>query len=94
MTARRASEERTPVTARSADKDPICMSCRAWVGRVSWPADLNPRPNDPSASTYVCADEAHQADAAEWVEAITGHRGVFVPWVRRQAGAVQEALNV
>lgn len=83
------------MTPRTVRRDPTCAEqCDRYVGRVSWPPELDPGPNDPSASTYVCADLAHQADAAAWVEAVTGRRGVFVPWERRQAGAVQEALNV
>jgi hypothetical protein len=79
----------SPTTAR---KDPTCVDlCDRYVGRVSWPADLhNAHPDEPSASTYVCADEQHQADAAGWVESVTGHPGVFVPWKRSSAPAVQD----
>ncbi|MGH8881365.1 MAG: hypothetical protein ACRD0P_29120 [Stackebrandtia sp.] len=56
--------------------------CRLFIGRVSWPADLEPG-NGPSASTYVCAEKEHQTDAARWVKDITGHSGVFVPFQRR-----------
>lgn len=63
-------------------RDPICSTrCLHYVGRVSWPVDLRPGAGEPSASTYVCGDEGHQADAAEWAESVTGHRGVFVPWL-------------
>lgn len=76
-------------------QDPICTSgCLRYVGRVSWPADLKPGAGEPSASTYVCADEAHQADAAEWVESVTGRRGVFVAWSSSPAPAVWEADHV
>ncbi|MEV0994607.1 hypothetical protein [Nonomuraea sp. NPDC050202] len=69
------------MSPRTARKDPICSGrCDNFVGRVSWPANLTPGKGEPSASTYVCADATHQADAADWVESVTGHRGVFVPW--------------
>lgn len=81
------------MTPRTARKDPTCAEqCDSYVGRVSWPVNLHAaRPGEGSASTYVCADEAHQVEAVEWVESVTGHRGVFVPWSRSAAPAVQEA---
>lgn len=57
--------------------------CNKFVGRVSWPKDLDPGAG-PSASGYVCADPEHQADAARWVQKITGHSGVFVPFPRHK----------
>lgn len=83
------------MTPRTARKDPTCSEqCDDYVGRVSWPVDLlNARPEEGSASTYVCADESHQAEAAEWVESVTGHRGVFVPWSRSAAPVVREAAD-
>lgn len=67
---------------RAVRQDPTCAErCDDYVGRVSWPVNLHTaRPDEGSASTYVCADEAHQQEAAEWVESVTGNRGVFVPW--------------
>jgi hypothetical protein len=59
--------------------EPPCDNCGPRVGRMSWPEDLRPAEGEGSASTYVCAHPDHQADAAEWVRSITGHKGVFVP---------------
>lgn len=78
----------------SRRKDPICTSRDCpYVGRVSWPEPY--QPGQTHASTYVCADEGHQADASAWVESVTGHAGVFVPFARQVAPAlaVQEATS-
>jgi hypothetical protein len=49
------------------------------VGRVSYPADLKSADlTRPHASTYVCADPYHQAEAIAWVRVKTGRAGVFV----------------
>lgn len=59
---------------------PCTAACSRYVGRVSHPADLTAESasSGPTASTYVCRDPRHQAEAAEWVRATTGHAGVFV----------------
>lgn len=65
------------------------LPCGPWCGRmggtVSYPPDLMTMPVEQlmamsHASTYVCRDPQHQAEAAEWVRATTGHTGVFVPF--------------
>lgn len=61
---------------------PCSVYCHE-VGRVSWPEDLQ-NTKGAMASTYVCGDPQHQDEAARWVEEITGHRGVFVAFSRRQ----------
>jgi hypothetical protein len=62
----------------SRQRDPICVLHDA-VGRVAWPTGI-PVEVEAHASTYVCALEACQADAVAWVEEITGHPGVLVPF--------------
>lgn len=48
------------------------------VGRVCWPTELTVDPGVAHASRLVCAHPEHQERAAQWVESVTGHRGVFV----------------
>lgn len=62
-----------------AGEPPCDVVCGRMVGRVSYPPDLTSADlSKPHASTYVCADTDHQAEAAEWVRSKTGRAGVFV----------------
>lgn len=70
-----------PGSHRPPEGEPPCTVYCGAVGRVSWPEDLYA--SGAHASTYVCANPEHQAEAALWVEAKTGHRGVFVPFRKR-----------
>lgn len=67
---------------RPPEGEPPCSICGPSVGRVSWPEDLL-NAKGATASTYVCTNPEHQEEAARWVEQITGHRGVFVPFRNR-----------
>ena len=73
-------------------RDPKCRHSLR-VGRVSWPTVLVA--GEAHASTYVCDRQDCMDDAAEWVESITGHRGVFVPFDQPVATQpIQGALDV
>lgn len=62
-----------------AGEEPCGFWCGRMVGRVSWPADLASADlSQGHASTYVCTDPDHHAEAAAWVRQKTGHAGVFV----------------
>ena len=85
-----ANDSRCPGSGRPPKGEPPCdFSCGGpMVGRVSWPANLMSADlSTAHASTYVCADLGHQAEAAEWVRAQTGHVGVFVG--RKQVAGVR-----
>lgn len=60
-----------------AGEPPCALHCGREVGRVSWPADLDPAHQGAMASTYVCERPSHQREAAAWVREKTGHDGVF-----------------
>lgn len=57
----------------------ICAAC-STVGVMAWPVDAAAYGSASSASTVVCDREEHRAAAAAWVEEITGHTGVFIPF--------------
>lgn len=62
-----------------ADEPPCDHGCGRTAGRVSWPPDLtNLDMSQAHASTYVCYDPEHHAEASQWVKSITGHKGEFV----------------
>lgn len=62
-----------------SERWPECDHLDEQVGRIAWPTGM-PGLHESHASTYVCASTKCQADAAAWVEEITGHRGEFVPF--------------
>lgn len=68
-----------------AGEPPCTVTCRR-AGTVGWPPE-GPVANQPHASTVVCADPGHQEEARAWVYGITGHAGVFAPFIgaRREA---------
>ncbi len=58
--------------------DPTCRHvARGWV---SWPPVMQIKIGSPHASAYCCERVGCVEDAALWVEAHTGHRGVFEPF--------------
>lgn len=58
--------------------DPTCNHApRGWV---SWPPIEEIRAGITHASAICCDREACIKDAAYWVEALTGHYGVFQPY--------------
>lgn len=63
--------------------DTPCPSTCNPVGTVSWPPLADIRAGSAHRSTYVCDSPSHQAEASAWVEAGTGHPGVFAPFTRR-----------
>lgn len=58
---------------------PNCNHLGEQIGRIAWPTGI-PGLGVSHASTYVCGRGACQADATEWVEEVTGHRGELVPF--------------
>lgn len=60
--------------------DPSCD--HRPVGYVCWPATYDREL--PHASTHCCDRAACVEDAADWVEAHTGHRGEFHRFERRE----------
>lgn len=59
-----------------AGEPPCDEDCGRKAGRMCWPEVYDPAL--PYASTYVCFDPEHQAEAAAWVKSKTGHEGVLV----------------
>lgn len=68
-----------PGTRRPPEGEPPCsVYCCRDAGFVCWPTNPADIENNAHASTLVCANPQHQAEAIEWVRAITGHPGVFL----------------
>lgn len=74
-----AQRQPCPGSNRPPAGEPPCSVYCVTVGRVSWPEDLL-NAKGAMASTDVCANPEHQHEAALWVEAKTGHRGVFIAY--------------
>lgn len=55
---------------------PPCTGSCTPVGTVGWPVPY--RRGEAHASAQVCDLPRHQAQASRWVEAMTGHPGVFM----------------
>jgi len=81
-----------PGSGRPPAGEPPCdHDCGRKAGRVSWPEPYEP--GKPHASTYVCYDPEHQAEARLWVKSVTGHEGVFIGR-SAAAPAVQVSMQV
>lgn len=52
-------------------------------GFVSWPSVVDIAVGKPHASTHCCDRKTCIEDASLWVEAHTGHKGVFEPFPKQ-----------
>jgi hypothetical protein len=59
---------------------PPCLPTCNPAGTIGWP--LEPQRDEAHLSTVVCDSPSHQRQASAWVEAGTGHAGVFRPFER------------
>lgn len=64
--------------------DPPCLPTCRPVGTVGFPVPYEQ--GKPHASTQVCDSPSHQDEARAWVQAITGHAGVFRTFAEARGG--------